>query len=217
MPQRRRNQVQEEEKREIMPPPPPPQERRIEEIFLCQNPPVFDGKGDPAVTEEWIRSMERIFRLLRCNDQERIMCMSYQLKGSTDFWWKAKQKTMTPGQLEKLTWEEFKTALCEKYIPRSYRRKKEMEFVNLRQGKKTVAEYDREFYDLARYAPYRVDSDEKMSELFCAALRQEIRIVLASQHALTYAEALNRALDMELAMQPERPTAGSQPSETPNS
>ncbi|XP_057790989.1 uncharacterized protein LOC131008107 [Salvia miltiorrhiza] len=217
MPPRRRPRDQEEEEREVTPPPPPPQERRIEELFLRQNPPIFDGKGDPSVTEEWIRSMERIFRFLRCNDQERILCMSYQLKGSADFWWEARQKTMTPEQLDNLTWEEFKTALCEKYIPRSYRRKNEMEFVNLRQGKKSVAEYDREFCDLARYAPYRVDTDEKMSELFCAGLRQEIRVVLASQHALTYTEALNRALDMELAMQPERSAIATQPPATHNS
>ncbi|XP_057803285.1 uncharacterized protein LOC131018589 [Salvia miltiorrhiza] len=50
----------------------------------------------------------------------------------------------------------------------------------------------------------KVDTDEKMSELFCAGLRQDIRVVLASQAALSYTEALNRALDMELAMQPEK-------------
>ncbi|XP_057808913.1 uncharacterized protein LOC131023391 [Salvia miltiorrhiza] len=134
------------------------------------------------------------------------MCVSYQLKGTADYWWEAKQKTMTPEQLDELTWELFKTALCEKFIPRSYRKKKEMEFTTLKQGNKTVVEYDRLFCDLARYAPYRVDTDEKMSELFCAGLRQEIRVVLASQTALSYAEALNRALDMELAMQPEKTT-----------
>ncbi|XP_057790975.1 uncharacterized protein LOC131008092 [Salvia miltiorrhiza] len=212
MPPRRQNQnrveeeEEEEEQRDPTPPPPPPpqQERRVEELFLRQNPPTFSGAGDPAETEEWIRSMERIFRFLRCNDVERLMCMSYQLKGSAEYSWEAKQKTLTPDQVNELTWEKFKAALCEKYIPRSYRKKKEMEFVSLKQGNKTVAEYDRLFCDLARYAPYRVDTDEKMSELFCAGLKQEIRVVLASQSALTYAEALNRALDMELAMQPEK-------------
>ncbi|XP_057785861.1 uncharacterized protein LOC131003361 [Salvia miltiorrhiza] len=164
------------------------------------------GTGDPAETEEWIRAMERIFRFLRCNDAERLMCVSYQLKGTADYWWEAKQKTMAPEQLDELTWELFKTAMCEKFIPRSYRKKKEMEFTTLKQGNKIVVEYDRLFCDLARYAPYRVDTDEKMSELFCAGLRQEIRVVLASQTALSYAEALNRALDMELAMQPEKAT-----------
>ncbi|XP_057779901.1 uncharacterized protein LOC130998501 [Salvia miltiorrhiza] len=208
MPPRRVNRnipENEEEPREPTPPP-PPQDRRVEELFLRQNPPTFVGTGDPAEMEDWIRAMERIFRFLRCNDAERLMCVSYQLKGTADYWWEAKQKTMAPEQLDELTWDLFKIALCEKFIPRSYRKKKEMEFTTLKQGNKTVVEYDRLFCDLARYAPYRVDTDEKMSELFCAGLRQEIRVVLASQTALSYAEALNRALDMELAMQPEKAT-----------
>ncbi|XP_057775244.1 uncharacterized protein LOC130994224 [Salvia miltiorrhiza] len=220
MPPRRRYRNQEEEEEEqrepTTPPPPPQPERRIEELFLRQNPPTFNGSGDPAETEEWIRSMERIFRFLRCDDLERLMCMSYQLKGSADFWWEAKQKTMTPEQMAALTWEQFKIALCEKYVPRSYRKKKETEFVNLRQGNKTVAEYDHLFCDLARYAPYRVDTGEKMSELFCSGLKQEIRVVLASQSVLSYAEALNRALDMELAMQPEKTSQISVPQSNPN-
>ena len=51
---------------------------------------VVHRQGDPAETEEWIRAMERIFRFLRCNDAERLMCMSYQLKGTADYWWEAK-------------------------------------------------------------------------------------------------------------------------------
>ncbi|XP_057775173.1 uncharacterized protein LOC130994159 [Salvia miltiorrhiza] len=192
-------------------PPSPPPERRIEELFLRQNPPTFSGTGNPTEAEEWIRSMERIFYFLRCNDQERLLCTSFQLKGSADYWWEARQKTYTPEQIENLTWEQFKTALVDKYIPRSYRKQKEMEFSNLKQGKKTVAEYDHEFCDLARYAPYKVDTDEKMSELFCAGLRQDIRVILASQDTLTYAEALNRALDMELAMQPEKTPQAPEP------
>ncbi|XP_057770937.1 uncharacterized protein LOC130990724 [Salvia miltiorrhiza] len=116
----------------------------------------------------------------------------------------ARQKTLTPEQIENYTWEQFKATLFEKYIPRSYRKQREAEFGSLRQGKKSVAEYDREFCDLSRFAPQKVDTDEKMSELFCAGLRQDIRVVLASQAALPYTEALNRALDMELAMHPEK-------------
>lgn len=186
-------------------PTPPPPERRVEELFIRQNPPTFSGTGNPSESEKWIRALERIFKFLRCNDQEHLLCMSFQLKGPADYWWEARQKIYTAAQLENLTWAQFKEALYEKYVPRSYRKQKEVEFSNLKQGKKTVAEYDREFCDLARYATDKVDTDEKMCELFRAGLRQDIRVVLASQSGLSYAEALNRALDMELAMQPEKP------------
>lgn len=202
MPPRRRNRNEDENEDRASAQSSP--DRRIEELFLRQNPPIFDGRGDPAEAEEWIRALERIFKFLRCNDQERLLCMSFQLKGSADHWWEARQKIYTPEQLQGLTWEEFKEILYEKYIPRSYRKQKEAEFTNLKQGKKTVLEYDRMFCDLARYAPEKVDTDEKMSELFRAGLRQDIRVILASQGGLSYPESLNRALDMEMAMQPEK-------------
>lgn len=67
-------------------PPPPPPERRIEELFLRQNPPVFNSVGDPTEAETWVRAVECIFNFLHCTDQERLTCMSFQLSGSADFW-----------------------------------------------------------------------------------------------------------------------------------
>lgn len=128
--------------------------------------------------------------------------MSFQLKGSTDYWWETRQKIYNEERLQNLTWEQFKENLNDKYIPRSYRKKKEAEFSNLKQGKKSMSEYV--LCDLAHFASNKVDTDEKMSKLFCAGLRQDIRVVLASQRDLSYAEALNQALDMEMAMQPEK-------------
>ncbi|XP_057803678.1 uncharacterized protein LOC131019010 [Salvia miltiorrhiza] len=130
--------------REPTPPPPPPA-RRIEELFLRQNPPTFNGMGDPAEAEAWVRALERIFTFLRCTEEERLSCVSFQLTGAADFWWEARRKTLTPEQWAAYTWENFKTGLYDKYIPKSYRKKKEAEFYNLRQGKRTVMEYDREF------------------------------------------------------------------------
>ncbi|XP_042005951.1 uncharacterized protein LOC121754701 [Salvia splendens] len=190
------------------PPPPPPvvPERRVEEIFLKQNPPVFNGLGNPATAETWVRAIERIFDFLQCTDRERLSCVKFQLVESADFWWEARRKVMTREQLEHLTWEEFKNELYGKYVPKSYRKAKEVEFYSLKQGKMSVTEYDRLFCDMSRYAPGLVDTDEKMAEKFCTGLRSEIRMALASHGGLSYVESLGRALDIEAAMPKERPT-----------
>ncbi|XP_042056329.1 uncharacterized protein LOC121800906 [Salvia splendens] len=214
-----------EEWRAATPPPPPPPpppapipDRRVEEIFLRQNPPVFNGRGDPTEAETWIRALERIFDFLRCTDQERLACVSFQLSGSADFWWEARRKTMTPQQLANMTWEQFKEGIYEKYIPKSYRKKKEIEFYNLKQGRMSVTDYDRAFCDMSRYGPDQVDTEVKMAEKFCAGLRHEIRMALASHGGLSYPEALSRALDIEAAMPGEKPTptAASSQSQTPS-
>ncbi|XP_042059620.1 uncharacterized protein LOC121804146 [Salvia splendens] len=136
------------------PPPPPPQpERNIEKEFRKECPPLFDGMGDPAKAETWIRAIERIFKFLRCTDQECLSCVIYQLSGSAEYWWETKQRTMSREQLDALTWENFKEELYDKYIPRSYRKAKEAEFYNMKQGRMTVTEYDRALCDMSRYAP----------------------------------------------------------------
>ncbi|KAL1549165.1 hypothetical protein AAHA92_17299 [Salvia divinorum] len=202
-------------------PPPPPQlpDRNIEKEFREEHPPVFDGMGDPAKAEAWIRAMERIFKFLRCTDQEHLSCVTYQVTGSAEFWWKTKQRTMTREQLDAMTWENFKEEVYDKYILRSYRKAKEVEFYNLKQGRMTVTEYDRALCDTSRYASEQVNTDEKMAEKFCAGLRHEIRMALASLGRLSYAESLSRALDVEEAMPRERtatPTTPTPPTSQQN-
>lgn len=52
---RRGPEVEQENNREIergaAPPAPPPLERKIEELFLRQNSPIFNVVGDPVETE----------------------------------------------------------------------------------------------------------------------------------------------------------------------
>ncbi|XP_041999968.1 uncharacterized protein LOC121749462 [Salvia splendens] len=173
-------------------------------MFLRQNPPTFNGLGDPTVAETWIHTLERIFDFLHCTDQERLSCVTFQLTGPADFWWEARKKTISPMRLGEMTWEEFKTEVYEKYIPKSYRKKKEVEFYHLKQGRMSVTDYHRMFCEMAQYTPDQVDTDAKMAEKFCTGLRHEIRITLASHGGLSYTETLGRALDIEAAMLGEK-------------
>ncbi|XP_042035072.1 uncharacterized protein LOC121781389 [Salvia splendens] len=189
------------------PPPPPPQvDREIVKLFLKHKPPVFDGMGEPEKAESRIRALERIFTILMCNDAERMACVTYQLTGSAVFWWDTKMKTTPRDQVNGMTWENFKEAIYNKYVPKSYRKAKAAEFYNLTQGRMSVTEYDRALCDMTQYAPEQVDTDEKLAEKFREGLRHEIKMALASRGRLTYAEALALALDVEAAMPKERVT-----------
>ncbi|XP_042029820.1 uncharacterized protein LOC121776706 [Salvia splendens] len=108
------------------PPPAPTVDRTVVNTFLKKKPPTFDGKGDPTEAESWIRALERLL-----------------LVGGP-------QKDNDPQQLEDLTWDQFKTGIYDKYIPKSYKKQKETEFYNLKQGRMSVTEYDRTFFDLSR-------------------------------------------------------------------
>ncbi|KAH6778781.1 hypothetical protein C2S52_010018 [Perilla frutescens var. hirtella] len=120
-------------------------------------------------------------------------------------------------------WEDFKHELYQKYIPDCYREAKEIEFWNLKQGNKTVSEYDREFNQLSRHAPHLVDTDGKKARKFKKGLRSEIGIALAGQEDMSYARTLAKALSIEAVLpqkiQPSHRESGvprSQPGNAPS-
>ncbi|XP_042056264.1 uncharacterized protein LOC121800831 [Salvia splendens] len=158
------------------PPPPPLVDREIVKLFLGQKPPVFDGMGEPARAESWMRSVKPIFAILGCNDRERLTCVTYQLTEAADFWWDTRMKTMPREQAAGMTWVGFKTEIYNKYVPKSYRKEKASEFYNLTQGRMTVTEYDRALSSITRYALDQDDTDEKLAEKFRGGLRPEIRM-----------------------------------------
>ncbi|XP_057775451.1 uncharacterized protein LOC130994424 [Salvia miltiorrhiza] len=185
-------------------------ERTAEEKFRKEKPPTFDGLGGPMDAEKWVRTVERIFSYICCDDEDKVTCATYQLVDEADFWWESARRTMTEDQWENFTWEDFKNELYEKYILGCCRQKKQNEFWNLKQRVGTVTEYDRAFNQLSRYAPLLVDTDEKRAEKFRNGLRHEISISLASQGGLTYAQILSRALTIESLLPKEKGKAPGQ-------
>lgn len=70
-----------------------------------------------------------------------------------------------------------------------------------------VIEYNRVFYDMSRFTPEQVDTDEKMPKKFCAGLRHKIKIALASHGKMSYTITVSKALNIEAAMPGDRPTS----------
>lgn len=175
---------------------------RVIEQFRRYHPPTFDGRGEPTTAEEWLRALERIFNHIPCSDAQRVSCAIFQLVEDADHWWESHSKTMSQDQQTNLTWDEFQQTVIQKYIPSSYRDRKETEFLRLRQGNMTVVEYDRKFSQLSRYASHLVDTDAKKAQRFENGLRPEISCILAGFGSLTYAETLDRAQKIEYRAQP---------------
>lgn len=154
-----RPQPEVEEETPLQPPPEPL--RRINKIFSQQKPHVYDSFESPEKAAIRVRGIERTFRFLECTDAKKMICMSYQLHGEADYWWESHLSTLTEEQIAALTWEDFKAELYERYIPETYCIKKEAEFMNLKQVRDSVRDYDRKFCALSRYVLDQVDTDAK--------------------------------------------------------
>jgi hypothetical protein len=63
-------------------------------------------------------------------------------------------------------WGEFRTTFRGHHLSAGTMRHKIAEFLDLRQGSRSVYEYIQEFNNLTQYVMHHVDTDAKMAELF---------------------------------------------------
>ncbi|XP_061993339.1 uncharacterized protein LOC133711199 [Rosa rugosa] len=155
----------------------------------------FTG-GKPHEAEEWIYNLEIHFEMMDCTQVELQRVATCLLEGDARFWWDTVKRVTLPATMELMEWAVFKEKFLEKYFPQVERDKKELEFIQLTQGKMTVIEYETKFTKLSRFAPHMVDTDDKKARRFIGGLNSNIRRMV-TQRGITYEEAVDKALTQE--------------------
>ncbi|XP_020233469.1 uncharacterized protein LOC109813653 [Cajanus cajan] len=117
-----------------------PDEYRGLSEFRKGNLPQFVGVDGPEVADQWIEEMEKIFMVMQCPEERKLVYAVYMLVSEASFWWKGAQ-AMMEARGEVVNWENFKKVFLEKYFPDSARYAKEAEFLRLQQGNMSVQEY----------------------------------------------------------------------------
>ncbi|GKV48743.1 hypothetical protein SLEP1_g55542 [Rubroshorea leprosula] len=56
------------------------------------NPPSFKGVPDPDVAKSWVKKLEKMFKLLKCTDGQKVELVVFTLEGEADDWWTAAQQ-----------------------------------------------------------------------------------------------------------------------------
>ena len=80
-----------------------------------------------------------------------IKCVVSLLQGTAYDWWKLVLRN--PLLSDPISWDFFVQEIQTKYVTDDYRETKWKQFLNLKQGYLTVAEYEKEFSRLSKYAP----------------------------------------------------------------
>ncbi|CAA0831416.1 Unknown protein, partial [Striga hermonthica] len=111
--------------------------------FRDYHPEKFFGQGDPRIVDEWVQGLEMIFEVMDCPDRYRVLCAQIQLTGDARLWWNA-YWSMRPGEKEGCTWDQFKELIRGKYYLSYNRAEMERQFLALKQGTRSVDEYERE-------------------------------------------------------------------------
>ena len=70
-------------------PPFPPHTRDKRSEFFHGNPPEFSQPSNPLVVDDWLRAVERQLEIAQCNDREKVLYGTMQLRGDALDWWEA--------------------------------------------------------------------------------------------------------------------------------
>ncbi|XP_066351670.1 uncharacterized protein [Miscanthus floridulus] len=139
--------------------------------------------------------LEQKFRLLRVANEQKVHFASQQFLGSVGAWWETFLAVELPDH--PATWQEFSTAFHEFFIPTGVIHQKVTEFMELRQGSRTVMEYVNQFNHLAQYAGSQVDMDDKKKDRFFCGLTPVLQEKLYLGNYQTFGALMNAAITLE--------------------
>jgi hypothetical protein len=132
--------------------------------FAATHPPLFTEAEEPLEADHWLRVIESKFGLLHCMEVQKALFTAQQLHGNTSIWW-ANYAANRPADYQ-VSWTKFHSAFCSHYIPAGVMRKMRQEFMDLKQGGRSVHDYSKLFNHLAQYALDQVDTDDKKKDCF---------------------------------------------------
>jgi hypothetical protein len=157
--------------------------------------PEFFGAPDGAAAEAWLENMAMCFALRDYTSNMKVCMAVFQLKGSALLWW----KTLLPQlnmAVEDVSWELFEEWFRERYLSEEFIECQLNEFNALRQGGRTVPEYEARFMELLRYALHLNTEKLKVNRFVFGlndSLRAKVRILMPQ----TLHDAVQKALIAE--------------------
>ncbi|KAJ8619853.1 hypothetical protein MRB53_028382 [Persea americana] len=175
------------------------QEPDLYKKFKGYDPPSFSGTTDPIVAETWLREIEKVFKVMKCVEADKVRLATYKIKGTAEHWWEFEEEALRKTETE-ITWEVFKDTFNKKYIPKHIRAQKAQEFANLIQGNMTVAEYEAKFSELARYAPHLIPDEASKADKFEKGLRPILMKQVAGFELEDYDKLVTKAFKMEATL-----------------
>ncbi|XP_020683951.2 uncharacterized protein LOC110100682, partial [Dendrobium catenatum] len=175
-------------------------------LFQSLKPPLFKGGVDARSAEDWIIRIRKVLNGMRCPENRRVSLAIFMLEGEAKRWWRGQQLEKFKGRSEEqIMWEEFEQVFREWYVPPSARQAMQESFVNLKQGSKTVIQYEAEFTALSRYAPQLISTSEEKCYRFLKGLRDSLRQPLIPLRIKEFSELVESARllenDMEVVKQ----------------
>jgi hypothetical protein len=156
---------------------------------------VFTHAADPLDAEDWLKTVLKMLTTCHCDDKEKVLYDAGRLQGSASAWWDA--YTAAHATPNTITWDEFTTNFRSHHIPSGVMKIKKNEFLSLKHGGMSVAEYRDKFTELSRYATEEVAEDRKKQELFLDGLAGSPQYQLMSYPFSNFQQLVDAAIHLE--------------------
>ena len=137
----------------------------------------FFGTGEIVVVQNWIDKVEETLADLRVADTDRVAVATRLLERNAAMWWRSVRGRYTSS----LSWAEFRQEFDDQYYTQHLQDAKRVEFYSLRQGTRTVVEFERELRELAHFVPELDASERLLASRFETGLTFEIRAVIGTE------------------------------------
>ncbi|KAM0898759.1 hypothetical protein ACQ4PT_021732 [Festuca glaucescens] len=159
--------------------------------------------------------MERRLEVMQVQPGQKVMFATIQLKGNADIWWENVLSSLPP-EHGTPTWEFFRTQFVEKYYPASNVERMENALSKLKQGNRTIQDYETEFNDIVRFVPTVVSNDKEKARRFKDGLEQQYRVVFSAAGSSSFASLVEKAKRIEFELQNGSPPALASPQGGPS-
>jgi hypothetical protein len=128
--------------------------------FMSNRSPVFTHAADPLEADDWLKTISKMLTTAQCDDREKVLYAAGRLQGTAGAWWDAYVAAAhaTP---DTITWQEFTDNFRSHHIPAGLMKLKKKEFLSLKQGGMSVAEFRDKIIELPLYTPEDVADDGK--------------------------------------------------------
>ena len=179
-------------------PPPPSREvmeepgRSIERVQKLVAKP-YDDSGDPKAAWLWLDRVNKVYEVIGCTDEQRVLFSSFLMEDWAKDWWDALDRRYPNG----ISWDQFQQEFTDRFFPQSHKDSKIEEFFRLEQKNMSVSEYEKKFSELVRFVLY-IQADEVLKcKRFLSGLQHRIRVHLSVVPQNRFGDLIEAALRVE--------------------
>ncbi|KAI3806720.1 hypothetical protein L1987_22634 [Smallanthus sonchifolius] len=159
--------------------------------FKDGDPPKFDGSKDSVATIEWIERMSSVINISECRPDQLVKYVAHSFTNEALGWWRNIQRTKSPNALARMTWEDLKKLIIQKFYPQNEIDRVGNEFLNFKAGNKTHRQYTSRFNELAQLVPHLVETEERMIKYYVKGLPQRVRVHVKANLPSTFESVVN--------------------------